>query len=206
MSRRRYPTHVFEKRAHSKGHRIIAGVDESGRGPLAGPVVAAAVILGKCGFNSRIDDSKRLTPKCRRLAYSEILEKTICSVAVIDQKVIDKVNIYNATKLAMEKAVIGLGIKPDFLLIDGRIELAIPFKSRSIKQGDRRSVSIACASIAAKVCRDRIMESIHALYPKYGFLNHKGYGTATHMKALKKYGPTPVHRFSFEPVKSTFQR
>lgn len=201
MSFRRYPTRLYEKRVFRRGHRIIAGVDESGRGPLAGPVVAAAVILGTYKFKNRIDDCKRLTPKNRLLAYNEISENSIYSVAVISHNVIDHINIYNATKVAMEKAIIGLNVRPDYLLIDGVIKLSLPCKGRSIKQGDRLCLSIACASIIAKVWRDKIMERLHDIYPKYGFINHKGYGTARHMKALKKYGPSPVHRLSFKPIK-----
>lgn len=189
-----------------KGHRFVAGVDESGRGPLAGPVVAAAVILLDHDFENKIDDSKRLTPRLRALAYNEIMGKSVYSVARIGQKVIDRVNIFNATRMAMEKAVNGLDIKPDFLLIDGRLRLSIPCESRSIIRGDRQSISIACASIIAKVYRDSIMEKIHARYPRYGFTRHKGYGTIFHMRALEKYGPSPVHRFTFKPVKEALKR
>lgn len=201
MASGRGPTRFYEERAFRRGHRIIAGIDESGRGPLAGPVVAAAVILGKRKFENRIDDCKRLTPKSRFVAYREIVESSIYSVAVINQNIIDRINIYNATKLAMEKAIIGLSVKPDYLLIDGRIRLSFRYKGHSIEQGDRRCLSIACASIVAKVWRDRIMERLHNIYPGYGFMSHKGYGTARHIKALKKYGPSPLHRLSFEPVK-----
>lgn len=203
MSPRRLPTLLYEKKAFNKGHKIIAGVDESGRGPLAGPVVAAAVILKRYRFKNKIDDCKRLTPKARLRAYDEILEDSIYSVAIIGQNVIDHINIYNATRLAMEKAVIGLRIKPDYVLIDGRMKLLLPCKGHSIKSGDSKCLSIACASIVAKVWRDRIMVSLHKIYPKYGFINHKGYGTATHFKMLKKYGPSPMHRASFAPVKQT---
>lgn len=201
MSTGQHPTRFYEKRAFRKGHRIIAGIDESGRGPLAGPLVAAAVVLDKYKFENRIDDCKRLTPKNRLLAYHEILENSVYSVVVISQNVIDRINIYNATKLAMEKAIIGLSIKPDYLLIDGRIKLSFQYKGRSIIRGDRRCLSIACASIIAKVWRDRIMERLHGIYPRYGFINHKGYGTVRHIRALKKYGPSPLHRLSFKPVK-----
>lgn len=196
-----YASYRYENRISRKGHRFIAGVDESGRGPLAGPVVAAAVILENYKFRNRVDDSKILTPRQRLLAYDEILKHSTYSVAVIGHKIIDTINIYNATKLAMEKAVIGLSVRPDFLLIDGNIRLSLPYKSLSIKKGDRLSISIACASIIAKVHRDRIMEGLHRLYPEYGFMNHKGYGTVLHMTSLKKYGPSPVHRRSFEPIK-----
>ena len=123
-------------------------------------------------------------------------------MAVVGHNVIDIVNIYNATRVAMEKAVMGLGIKPDYLLVDGRIKLSFPYNGRSIKKGDRKSLSIACASIIAKVRRDKIMHRLHEIYPEYGFINHKGYGTVMHFKRLKKYGPSPIHRLSFEPVKA----
>ena len=202
MSSRRWPTLLHEKRAFRKGHRIIAGIDESGRGPLAGPVFAAAVILTKARFENKIDYCKRLTPRNRLCAYEEIIENSVYGVAVISRDVIDRINIYNATKVAMEKAVIGLGVSPDYLLIDGRIKLSLPCDSLSIKGGDRISLSIACASIIAKVRRDRIMTRLDKIYPKYGFIKHKGYGTAGHFKALKKYGPSPLHRKTFEPVKT----
>ena len=202
ISSGRRPTLLHEKKAKSRGHEVIAGIDESGVGPLAGPVVAVAVILNDYRFKSRIDDSKRLTPKSRLAAYSEILKKSVYSVSVIERDVIDRVNIYNATRLAMEKAVVGLSIKPDYLLIDGTIKLSIPYQGHSIKGGDRSSLSIACASILAKVTRDRIMNRLHNIYPQYGFCRNKGYGTAAHFEAIKKHGPSPLHRRSFEPVKS----
>jgi ribonuclease HII len=197
-----HPTLRYEKKALRKGHKSIAGVDESGVGPLAGPVVAAAVILKEYKFENRIDDSKRLTPKKRLRAYKEILKNSVYSIAVVNHRVVDRINIYNATKLAMEKAIRKLRIKPDYLLIDGTIKLSIPYRGHSIKQGDRCSLSIACASIIAKVTRDRIMRSIHRIYPQYGFARHKGYGTSVHFRALKMYGPSPAHRLSFEPVRS----
>ncbi len=171
-------------------------------GPLAGPVVAAAVVLNERRFENRIDDCKRLTPKSRLRAYDEILKKSVYSVSIVDKDVIDRVNIYNATRLAMEEAVSNLDVKPDYILIDGIIRLSIPYKGHSIKGGDRRSLSIACASILAKVTRDRIMEKLHRRYPQYGFYRNKGYGTARHFDAIKKYGPSLLHRVSFEPVKS----
>ena len=196
------PTLRYEKRARNNGFKVIAGVDESGVGPLAGPVVAAAVILNVFKFKNRIDDSKRLTAKARIRAYKEILENSIYNIAIIDRNIIDAINIYNSSKLAMEKAVIGLSVKPDYVLVDGRAQLILPCRGRSIQKGDRKSLSIACASIIAKVHRDRIMARLHKIYPDYGFASHKGYGTARHFKMLKKYGPSPVHRLSFEPVKT----
>ncbi len=191
----------YEKWAIRRGHRIVAGIDESGVGPLAGPVVAAAVILSEHTFANRIDDCKRLTSKARLSAYEEILRHCIVNVSVIHHGVIDAINIYNASKLAMEKAVIGLPLKPDYLLVDGRRELTLPYERRSIIKGDRRCLSIACASIVAKVWRDRIMERLHELFPCYGFKNHKGYGTAAHFRQLKRYGPSPIHRLSYEPIR-----
>lgn len=185
-----------------EGYKVVAGVDESGVGPLAGPVVAAAVILSAFKFKNRIDESKRLTPKARMRVYDELLKKCTYSVAVISRDVIDAINIYNATKIAMEKAVAGLDVRPDYVLIDGRMKLSLPCEGRSIIKGDRKCLSIACASIIAKVRRDRIMRRLHKLYPEYGFIRHKGYGTYEHFKTLNRYGPSPVHRLSFEPVKT----
>lgn len=169
---------------------------------MAGPVVAAAVILNEYVFKNRIDDCKLLTPRRRLAAYGEILKKSVYSVSVIERDVIDRVNIYNATRLAMERAVAGLNVRPDYLLIDGTIRLSIPYNGHSIKGGDRRSLSIACASILAKVTRDRIMDRLHDDYPQYGFRRNRGYGTAAHFEAIKRYGPSPLHRRSFDPVKS----
>jgi len=171
-------------------------------GPLAGPVVAAAVVPGGYRFKSRIDDSKRLTARARKFAYEEIVGNCAYSVAVVSREAVDLINIHNASRLAMEKAIIGLAAAPDYVLVDGRSGLFLPRAGRSVKSGDRKCLSIACASIVAKVRRDRIMEGLDRLYPKYGFIRHKGYGTAAHFRTLKKYGPSPVHRLSFEPVKS----
>jgi ribonuclease HII len=197
MSPNRYPTLFHEKRALSKGYELIVGVDESGRGPLAGPVVAAAVIVNKHRFKNKIDDSKRLTARGRLSAYEEIRQNCIYNIAVIDTVIIDHINIYNAARLAMEKAVIGLSIKPDYVLVDGKMKLSLPCEGRTIINGDRYCFSIACASIIAKVWRDRIMQRFHELYPKYGFISHKGYGTVKHFKMLNRYGPSPIHRMSF---------
>jgi len=196
------PTLRHEKKARSKGHKVIAGVDEAGVGPLAGPVVAAAVILGRHRFRHRIDDSKRLSPVLREEAYLEITTHTVWSAAVIGITIIDEINIYHATHLAMEKAVIGLRTAPDCVLVDGRAGLVLPCSSYAIPGGDRVSLSIACASIVAKVYRDRIMTALHAIFPQYSFERHKGYGTARHCKNLMRYGPSPVHRSSFAPVRN----
>lgn len=202
MSSKRGPTLLYEKRAKARGYKVIAGVDESGVGPLAGPLVAAAVIVRDFNFISRIDDSKKLTPKSRLLAYKEIIKKSLYSVSVIEKDIIDRINVYNAARLAMEGAVRGLALKPDYILIDGTIKLSIAYNGKSIKRGDGSSLSIACASIIAKVTRDSIMDGLHSRYPWYGFENNKGYGTAFHISAIKKYGHSPAHRITFNPVKS----
>jgi len=193
-----------ERKAYKDGHKNIAGIDEAGRGPLAGPVVACALFLKHTRFNCRIDDSKKLTPAMRSLAYGEILEKALFGVGIISEKVIDRINIYNATKKAMRRALQNLSVKPDIVLVDGNIDLKAPCKKKHIIGGDSKSLSIACASIIAKVTRDRIMRKYHEKYPHYGFARHKGYGTREHMRLLLKHGPSPIHRRSFNPVKRLF--
>ncbi len=187
-----------EKKARRKGHRIIAGIDEVGRGPLAGPVVATAVILEETEFICEINDSKLLSPKKRLAAYREIMKKATVGIGMIDEDVIDSVNIRRATIMAMEEAVINMGVEPDILLIDGDIKLDLPYHQESIIRGDSKSISIAAASIIAKVFRDSLMRAYHKEYPKYGFDKHKGYGTKMHIKALKIHGPSPIHRKSFK--------
>ena len=194
-----------ERKAHKRGFKYVAGIDEAGRGPVAGPVVAASLILRQIRFKNRIDDSKKLTPRARLLAYGEILEKAWIGVGVVSEKIIDKINIYNATALAMEKAVRNLKVRPDFLLVDGRIKLKTPCGRSHIIKGDSKSLSIAAASIIAKVTRDRIMCEYHKKYPRYGFFRHKGYATREHVRRLMKHGPSPIHRASFNPVKRLIQ-
>lgn len=191
----------YEKKARRKGFRFIVGIDEAGRGPLAGPVVAAAVLIGKKIFNERIDDSKRLSPLKRQKAFFEILRNSLVSVGMADNSKIDKINILNATRFAMEEAVLGLGVRPDCLLIDGNIRLNLPFYQDCIVKGDSKSISIAAASIVAKVVRDSIMLRFDKLYPCYGFRYHKGYGTKRHMFTLRNFGPCQIHRKTFAPVK-----
>ena len=186
-----------EKRARKKGFNLIAGIDEAGRGPLAGPVVASAVIIKSRQFISRIDDSKKLTPRMRLIAYREIREKAVIGIGIISEKVIDRINIRRATIMAMEEAVKGLGIEPDLLLIDGRMRIGLPFEQKPIKGGDAKSLSIAAASIIAKVTRDTIMLDYHKRYPKYRFDLHKGYGTLRHRRAIKRHGSSPIHRKTF---------
>lgn len=164
--------------------------------------MAASLILRSTRFKHRIDDSKKLTPKARFLAYKEILKKAWVGVGIVSEKTIDRINIRNATKLAMEKAAKSLKVRPDFLLIDGDIRLKIESSQSCIVGGDSKSLSIAAASIVAKVTRDAIMRGYHKIYPRYGFLCHKGYGTKEHIRCLMKHGPSPIHRVTFNPVKN----
>lgn len=183
---------------------MVIGVDEVGRGSLAGPVVAAAVSLKNPSFKNRIDDSKRLTVRQREKAFPEIVNKSIFGIGIINEKLIDRLNIAVATRLAMEQAIVELIDKLKHrrkskihILIDGNININIDYPFSSIIKGDSKSKSIACASILAKVIRDRMMSAYHNVYPQYGFLNHKGYGTKMHMLALKKFGPSTIHRITF---------
>lgn len=194
----------YERRLKSRGYDLIIGVDEVGRGPLAGPVVAAAVLLKSFQFTNRIDDSKKLSAARRRLAFFEIKNKSLYAIAAVGHKLIDRINILQATKLAMQKAISGLlkELKPAdlgrvFVIIDGnmRFELGIPYQS--IVKGDAKSLSIAASSILAKVNRDTLMEKYHKLYPRYGFNKHKGYPTLEHRMILRKIGPSAIHRKSF---------
>ena len=191
---------AFEERTARKGYRLIAGLDEAGRGPLAGPVVAAAAVLKSSRFSSRIDDSKRLTPRRREEAFLEILKNCWVGVGVVGVELIEILNIFQATRLAMERALENFTVSPDFLLIDGRVPIQTDHPRLQIIHGDQKSLSIACASIVAKVLRDRLMNHYHTLYPDYGFIRHKGYGTPEHFRALERYGPSPIHRFGFHPV------
>ncbi|WP_071459426.1 ribonuclease HII [Bacillus massilinigeriensis] len=192
----------FELDLRNKGYRNIAGIDEAGRGPLAGPVVAAAVILPEQFFLPGIDDSKKLT-KVKRESFCKIIkEKAVAwGVGIVSPAEIDCINILNAAKKAMVQAVGNLEVVPDFLLIDA-VQIATPYPYEALIKGDARSVSIAAASIIAKVTRDNLMEELDALHPKYGFAKNQGYGTQEHIDAIKKYGITSFHRKSFEPVKS----
>ena len=185
-----------------QGFRSLAGVDEAGRGPLAGPVVASAVIVRDFSFFSRVDDSKKMSASARTAAYEEILEKCLIGIGVVEPEKIDAINIFQATMQAMQDAVGKLRQEPDCLLIDGPHSPELAVKRFVIVDGDALSFSIACASIVAKVTRDRMMDYYDDLFPAYGFRKHKGYGTKQHIEALGKYGPCRIHRKSFEPVKS----
>jgi len=189
---------TFEKIAYQEGYQIIAGIDEAGRGPLAGPVVAAAVILPPGYLNSEIKDSKKLSAGKREELY-EIINKEAVAIGmmVVDADVIDRVNILQATLQAMRDAVLELHASPDFLLIDGNQRIPILTPQKPIVKGDSLSISIAAASIIAKVSRDRIMEMYHRQFPQYNFQQNKGYGTKEHLDAIKKFGICKIHRKSF---------
>ncbi len=191
----------FEEAARNQGASFIAGIDEVGRGPLAGPVVAAAVILDPDQPIIGLNDSKKLSLSTRERLFIEIKEKAIAySVGQVDAKGIDEINIYQASKRAMEMAVADLPIEPDYLLIDA-MKLNSPIAQESLIKGDARSVSIAAASILAKVTRDKMMEAYHEQYPGYGLDKNAGYGTKQHLEGLDLLGITPIHRLSFAPVR-----
>lgn len=189
----------FEHAAYQEGYELVCGVDEAGRGPLAGPVCAAAVILPRDLEIEGLNDSKKLSDKRRRALYEVITEQALAyGIAMVDEKVIDEINILQATFLAMRQAVEQLSEKPALALVDGNREPdfgEIPVKT--IVKGDSLSANIAAASILAKVTRDRFMEEQDAIYPQYGFSVHKGYGTKAHYEALREFGACPIHRRSF---------
>ena len=189
----------IETELYKKGFEHICGIDEAGRGPLAGPVVVAGVIMPKDSMIEGINDSKKVSEKKREKLYDIILEEAISySVAIIGQDVIDDINILNATKQGVTKVVEELDVKPNLILVDALTHIntkGIPYDS--IIKGDAKCYNIAAASIIAKVTRDRIMRQWDEIYPQYGFINHKGYGTVKHIEALKEYGPCPIHRRSF---------
>lgn len=188
----------FDNQVRSEGFTLLAGIDESGRGPLAGPVLAAAVILPFDWNHEEINDSKKITANKRNELY-DIIQKNALSISIgnISEKIIDKINILESTRLAMKQAVNGLSIKPDCLLIDALRLFDYPLFQKSIIKGDGTSLSIAAASIIAKVTRDRLMQEYDILYPQYGFAKHKGYPTKAHYDAINKYGCCPIHRESF---------
>ena len=193
--------HHFERIARGDGHEAIAGVDEAGRGPLAGPVVAAAVVLPEGGILAGVQDSKKMTERAREEAFSVIHEVALgVGIGVVSPAYIDAHNILKASLEAMKRAVFCLTPRPDFLLVDGIHAVPVPIPQRCIKKGDRLSLSISAASVIAKVYRDRIMRSHDTRFPQYGFVRHKGYGTAGHLAALQRYGPCPIHRRSFRGV------
>ena len=193
---------AYEKECYARGMKLIAGVDEVGRGPLAGPVVAASVILPKACKIPGLNDSKKIPKSKHKEIYEAVLQNAIAiGIGIKDNHVIDQVNIYEATKLAMMEAIGQLEPQPQHLLIDA-MKLDLPIPQTSIIKGDANSLSIAAASIVAKVTRDQMMEEFDCEYPGYDFTQNAGYGTANHLAGLDQLGVTPIHRRSFEPVKS----
>lgn len=189
----------FEKDAYHRGYKFIAGIDEAGRGPLAGPVVAAAVVLPMDYKNDEINDSKKLSTKKREKLYDTIYSDAIAiGLGVVEPFLIDKINILQATLMAMREAVLNLSPPVDHLLIDGKNMIALPISQETIIKGDSKSISVASASIIAKVSRDRTMEIYHRQFPQYNFLKNKGYGTEEHILAIKKHGLCKIHRKSFK--------
>lgn len=189
----------FENKLYSEGLKYIAGIDEAGRGPLAGPVVVGIAIMKPDSFIEGVNDSKKISEKKRELLYEQITNEAIdWSVGIVDQNEIDEINILNATKKALHMAITNLKIKPDRILVDALEHIdtcGIPYTS--IIKGDAKVYSISSASIIAKVTRDRMMKEYDEIYPEYGFAGHKGYGTAKHIQAIKTYGPCPLHRKTF---------
>lgn len=205
-----YPNLNEEKKIWNQGLERVVGIDEAGRGPLAGPVVAASVLLkDKNKFSDLVKDSKKISPIKRIKIYNSLIEspKIEWGIGIVSEGVIDKINILEAAKLAMEKSVIDLEskIKPktvDFLLLDGNFKINFDLAQKLITRGDNKVFSISMASIIAKVKRDQIMEKYDKEYPRYGFKDHKGYGTKNHFRMIKKYGPCKIHRKTFNPIKS----
>lgn len=188
----------YERRLLNEGYKYICGVDEVGRGPLAGPVVCAAVIMPLDKLVEGVDDSKKIGKKKREIIAEKILDCAVaCRICRIEREIIDEINILQATRLCMKNAVEGLSVKPDFVLTDGNMTLDISLPQTSIIKGDAKSYTIGAASIVAKVYRDNIMKEYAALYPQYGFETNAGYGSRAHIEAIEKYGLTPIHRRSF---------
>ena len=194
----------FDNVFYGKGLSFVSGVDEAGRGPLAGPVVAAAVILSKDTFIDGVNDSKKLTEQKRNILFDKIKQTSISyGIGIVDSKIIDELNILQATFLAMKKALEQLAVKPNLVLIDGNHTIPnLKINQQAIVSGDAKSACIACASILAKVTRDSIMLEYAKQYPQYNFEKHKGYGTKAHLEAIQKYGPCPIHRMTFAPLNS----
>lgn len=193
----------YEQKYWRQG-KLVAGIDEVGRGPLAGPVVTAAVILNHDFDLIEVNDSKKLTPQKREALYPEILRQAVSvAVGVKSAEVIDQVNIYEADRLAMREAVLDLDQKPDLLLVDA-MDVPVNIEQVKLIKGDAKSNSIAAASIVAKVFRDKLMDDYAKIYPQYNFPKNAGYGTKEHLQALRKFGPTPIHRKTFAPIKDYF--
>ena len=184
----------YEKAAYQQGKKVIIGLDEAGRGPMAGPLVVGAVIFDKNYYNEDIDDSKKLTEKKREALYDVIIHDALAyQIEIIDVEEVDRLNVYQASKIGMLRAIEHISLQPDFALTDA-------IDHQAIIKGDHLSMTIGAASILAKVTRDRIMKDYDVMYPQYGFAKHKGYPTKQHKEALLQYGVTPIHRRSFQPV------
>ena len=200
MKKEKVDLYKYEKELYSKGYNLIGGVDEVGRGPLIGSVVSACVVLPKDFVLEGLTDSKKLSEKKRNEYYDYIMKHALgVGIGVIDEKKIDEVNIYEATKLAMKEAINNVGFKMDHILIDA-MKLDIDIETTSIIKGDAKSISIAAASVIAKVYRDNMMYELDKIYPMYDLKNNKGYGTKKHLEAIKEYGITKYHRLTFNPV------
>lgn len=194
----------IERAKNAEGYRTVAGVDEAGRGPLAGPVCVAAVILPENLYLEKINDSKKLSDKVKDRLYDEIKEKALAySIVLVSNEEIDKLNILNATFKGMCRAVNSLDVKPDYVLVDGNQIKGMDVPHECVVKGDAKSISIAAASVLAKVTRDRYMTELDKKYPQYNFKKHKGYPTKEHYEAISKYGPSEVHRKSFKLWKNT---
>jgi ribonuclease HII len=192
---------IYEKNLWQKNILFIGGIDEAGRGPLAGPVVAAIVIFPPFKKIEEVGDSKKFSPKRREQLFELITKEALdWGVGIVSERTIEEINILQATRLAMLRAIQNLKRTPEFLLIDGPISLDVAISQQPIINGDEKSFSIGAASIIAKVTRDRLMQKYHKLFPEYGFDKHKGYGTQKHLDALQIYGPCPIHRRTYEPV------
>ena len=203
------PSLVEENGLSSQGYRLIAGIDEAGRGALAGPVVAAAVVLPQCADFPKlrsVRDSKEIPAAKRDFLFPLIEEEAIAiGAGIVPPQIIDSIGIVNATRIAMCQAVEQLACSPDFLLIDWLTLPQLPISQKGITRGDKLCLSIACASIIAKVTRDRIMVELDGHYPGYGLSRHKGYGTKQHFSCLRQQGPSPIHRYSFAPLREAVQ-
>ena len=192
------PDYSIEQELHGEGFTYVCGVDEAGRGPLCGPVFAAACILPDGLYIEGLNDSKKLTEKKREKLFDIIKNEAVAySIASADVEEINEMNILEADLLAMRRAIDGLGVKADFAIIDGNIARDFPIPARAVVKGDSKSMSIAAASVLAKVARDRLCLELDREYPQYGIAKHKGYGTKEHKEALRKYGPSPIHRKKF---------
>lgn len=191
----------YERYFHNLGYQNVVGVDEVGRGPLAGPVVTCAIILPRDFNLIDVNDSKQLSPRRREVLYPKILDQAVdFSIGIGSNRLIDRVNIYEADRMAMRQAVLSLDHSPDYIIVDA-MTIQVPFHQLKLYHGDAKSVSVGAASIVAKVYRDHLMDKYSREYPQYDFKHNAGYGTPEHLQALKKYGITPIHRLSFAPVR-----